>query len=287
MQLSWPLALVFLLVAACVVPQTKYDALARTLAETKAASDAELTDLRKQLANAETAGQERDSKVSELTTARHNLQASLDEATAIHQQLRGELERLGKDVDKVLKERGLLSKALDDAKVRLEELRKAQDVSEARLRLFRDLERRFARMIEGGQLRIDVRAGRFVITVPSDFLFEGERGEIRRTAEGALLEVAKSLSMLPGKRFQVGGHTDNVPPKGRRTALELTAVRAVYIVKFLVQNGVKPESLAAAAYGEFDPVVSNDTAEGRSRNRRIELMLEPSADELVAPGKWK
>ena len=107
MQLSSPLPLVFLLVAACVVPQTKYDALARTLAETKAASDAELTDLRKQLANAETAGQERDSKVSELTTARHNLQASLDEATAIHQQLRGELERLGKDVDKVLKERGL------------------------------------------------------------------------------------------------------------------------------------------------------------------------------------
>ena len=86
---------------------------------------------------AEATTQDRDSKLSDLSTSSHNLQAQLDEATAINQQLRGELERLGKDVDKVLADAGTLSKALDDAKARLEELRKAQAAAEARAQLFR------------------------------------------------------------------------------------------------------------------------------------------------------
>ena len=93
---------------------------------------------------AEATTQERDANLSELsTTSAHNVQAQLDEATAINQQLRGELQRLGKDVDKILAERGTLAKALDDAKARLDELRKAQAAAESRTQLFRDLGRRF------------------------------------------------------------------------------------------------------------------------------------------------
>ena len=92
------------------------------------------------------------------TTTSHNVQAQLDEATAINQQLRGELERLGKDADKLLAERGTLSKALDDAKDRLDELRKAQAAAEARTQLFHDLAHRFKPLIDAGQLRIETAA---------------------------------------------------------------------------------------------------------------------------------
>jgi chromosome segregation ATPase len=96
-------------------------------AEAKEKDDqTQIATLQQGLASAEAASQECDGKLSELSTSSHNLQAQLDEATAINQQLRDELGRLGKDVDKILADRGTLSKALDDAKLRLDELRKAQ-----------------------------------------------------------------------------------------------------------------------------------------------------------------
>jgi chemotaxis protein MotB len=56
----------------------------------------------------------------------------------------------------------------------------------------------------------------------------------------------------------------------------------VEVVRFLVAQGVHPESLSAAGYGEFDPVAPNDDPAGRSRNRRIEISLQPNIDELVS-----
>ena len=141
--------------------------------------------------------QDRDSKLSELATTSHNLQAQLDEATAINQQLRGELERLGKDVDKVLADRGTLSKALDDAKSRLEELRKAQAAAETRTQLFQDLGRRFQALVSAGQLRVESRASRLVVSVKGDLLFDAGKAELRSTGKGALMEIARALETAP------------------------------------------------------------------------------------------
>jgi flagellar motor protein MotB len=54
------------------------------------------------------------------------------------------------------------------------------------------------------------------------------------------------------------------------------------VVGLLIQGGMRADSLSAAGYGEFDPVAANDTAEGKAKNRRIELTLQPNIDELVA-----
>jgi chemotaxis protein MotB len=61
----------------------------------------------------------------------------------------------------------------------------------------------------------------------------------------------------------------------------------VEVVKLLVAHGVDPKALSAAGYGEFDPVASNDTADGRARNRRIEIALQPNLEELVAAPELK
>lgn len=210
-------------------------------------------------------------------------QGRIDGATAENAQLRKELERLGKNVDAMLSEKGTLSGALADAKTRLEELRRAEAAAEARAALFRQLAVRFHKMVDAGQLAIVLRQGRMVIQMPNDVLFDSGQVVIKPQGREALDLVASVLRGIPDRHFQVAGDTDNVPIQTARFASnwELSTARAVEVVKFLVAHGMAPEVLSASGYGEFDPVAANDTEAGRRQNRRIEIVLQPNIDELV------
>lgn len=239
--------------------------------------------LKEALDDAARAMQERDDKLQELLVGAHNLQTKLDEATAINQQLRGELERLGRNVDQLFSERGSLTSALEDAKGRLEELRKAQAVAEQRAALFRELAMKFQKMVDAGELQIVLRDGRMVLQLPNDVLFDSARVDIKPAGKAALKELAAVLRSLDDRRFQVAGHTDNVPIQTSRypSNWELSTARAVEVTRLLIAEGVRPELLSAAGYGEFDPVFDNDTQASRAKNRRIEISLVPNIDELV------
>jgi chemotaxis protein MotB len=278
---------------ACV-PKDKYDsAIAGAQTEhtqllasqdREKADEAQIADLKKQLSDAATQLQARDDKLSEVSTGDHNLQARLDEATAINAKLRGELERLGKNVDTILQEKGTISKALDDAKSRLEELRKAQAAAEARAQLFQKFVQKFKALINAGQLKITTRQGRLVLQLPNDVLFDVGQTALKPAGKEALTQVAQVLKSVQGRSFQVAGHTDNLPIQTARfpSNWELSTERAVEVVRLLVAKGDDPRSLSAAGYGEFDPVGNNETADGRAKNRRIEITLQPNLDELVA-----
>src|SRR5579883_1035289 len=277
----------------CLVSRAQYQdcltgaAGARAEADARQKTDAaRLQDLQQRLAAAEESLQERDTKLSELSTAAHNLQAQLDEATAMNEQLRGELSRLGRDVDKVLADRGTLAKALDDAKARLEELRKAQAVDEEEAGVFRDFAQRFKSLIDAGQLRIDSRRGRLVMSVNGDLLFDEGRAELRAAGKGAVMEIARALEAAApprsGRRFVVTAHADEEPqPKAHhfKSSWELTAARAIAVVDYLVSLRVPPEQLTAAAAGRFDPLRPGDSPEARAGNRRVEIaMVSPAAE---------
>jgi len=301
------LVLLAALSSSSCVSKVTYDRLAVDAAAAKAGAEARQKDaegrieaLQQQLQAAEGATQERDAKLSDLSTEAHNEQAMLDEQTAINQQLRGELQRLGKDVDKILAERGTLSKALDDARGRLEELRKAQAAAEARLALFRDFERRFRPLVEAGQLRVETRRGQIVIDLAGDLLFDPGHADLRTAGKGALMEVARALqvssSPVTGRRYLVTAHVDPpdagsaLPaahsreasrPRHTKTPWEVTVARAVAVVEYVVSLGVPPESLTAAGAGAFDPLVPNDGPEARVKNRRVEIALLPTPEETL------
>ncbi len=267
----------------CVTDAAGY----RAAAETKQKEDAAaLLALQERLTAAESATQDRDSKLADLSTSTHNLQAQLDEATAINQQLRGELQRLGKDVDKILADKGTLSKALDDAKARLDELRKAQAAAEARTLLFKDFGLRFKSLVDAGQLRVESRRGQLVVEVTGDLLFDPGHAEVKTAGKGVLLEIAHALQTAspPARRFLVTDHVDEEPAKTKhaKSPWELTAVRAAAVVELLVSVGVPAASLAAAGAGSSDPLVANDSPADRAKNRRLELALLPGADEALA-----
>ncbi len=208
----------------------------------------------------------------------------LDEATALNGGLRKELEKLGKDVDQLLTSRGALSNSLAQARERLEELRRAQLAAESRAALFRDVAFRLKRMLDAGDLEIALRSGRMVLVLPNDVLFDSGKAELKPHGKQTLAAVGEVLGTIDKRRFQVAGHTDDQPIRfsGFPSNWELSTARALAVVNLLVQSGMRPQTLSAAGYGEFDPLSPNDSAASRAKNRRTEITLQPNIDELVA-----
>ena len=286
------LALLFL-VGGCV-PQSRYDlavkdaqqahADAERTARDLATAKAKIDQLNDAITKAKARLADEDKALASATASARDLQTKLDAATAQNDALRVELTRLGKNADALLSEKGTLASALADAKTRLEELRRAQEAADARAKLFKQLAVKFQRMIDAGQLKVALRNGRMVIQLSNDVLFDSGRTDIKPAGQEALKQVAGILKTIPDRHFQVAGDTDNVPIQTARfpSNWELSTRRAVEVVHFIVGQGVHPEIISAAGYGEFDPIAPNDTEANRQKNRRIEITLEPNINELVA-----
>ena len=227
--------------------------------------------------------QDRNIKLQEATTAQADLIRRLDEAAVLNAELSERLRKAGQNVQELVGERGTLAAALAETRGKLEELARQQAAAEARAAQFRDLEARLKRMVDAGQLSVAMRDGRMIIELPNDVLFDSAKTELKPAGRAALVEVAKVLAAMPERRFQVAGHTDNVKIRSPRFASnwELSTARAVEVVRLLIENGMKPDTLSAAGYGEFAPVAPNDTPEGKAKNRRIEITLVPDLAEMV------
>lgn len=269
-------ALLILGATACV-STGKYDA---AVADAAQARDA--------LGNAEQASKAEKVRLEQEVQAAHDevsaCQRALDDATAVNQELRAELLKSGKDADQLLAAKGALAASLEQAKARLDELRRAQAAAEARSALFRELSLKLKRMIDAGELQVTLRSGRMVLVLPTDVLFDSGKAEVKPRGRETLSQLAAALSGIQARRFQVAGHTDDEPIRfsGYSSNWELSSARALEVVRLLVQGGMRADALSAAGYAEFDPVAGNDTAEGKARNRRIEITLQPNIDELVA-----
>jgi len=167
-----------------------------------------------------------------------------------------------------------------ELEARLQELRKLREDSQRNARLYDDLVSKLRSMIDAGQLEVTNERGRLVINLPQDILFSSGSASLGREGITAISEVGKVLATIGDRRFQVEGHTDNVPISTSRfpSNWELSSARALAVVKLLIDSGVKEQSLSGAGYGEFSPRVENDTAEHREQNRRIEIVLVPDFD---------
>jgi chemotaxis protein MotB len=210
------------------------------------------------------------------------LEKQLDDTTALAGELKKRLEKMGQNVGQLTSEKGQLAQVLADAKARLEELRKQKAAAEARAATFRQLVDRLRSMIDAGQLKVVIRDGRMLIALPNDVLFDSGKTSIKPDGQAALARVAQVLAGISDRKFLVAGDTDNVPIHTSHfpSNWELSTARAVEVTKFLIGNGMRPEVLAAAGYGEFDPVIANDTPEHRAQNRRIEIVLQPNLADL-------
>ena len=121
---------------------------------------------------------------------------------------------------------------------------------------------------------------RVKVTFVSDVFFDEGSDIIKPGGKKALDNILKTLMAVKGKLIRVEGYTDDVPIAPNYQSKfpsnwELSTARADAVVRYLIEKGIKPEMLKSAGYGKFNPVASNATAEGRAKNRRIEVELVP------------
>ena len=192
----------------------------------------------------------------------------------------------------LIKDRSRLRASVSDMEEALRDLAARKAASERRVAAYKDLVDRFRELIDSGRLSVKIVDGRMVVEMATDVLFASGRADLSEEGGQALDEVAAVLQELENRRFQVEGHTDDVPIATERfpSNWELASARAIGVVTRLVLGGVPEDRISASSYAEHRPVADNGEAEGRTSNRRIEIVvvpdlsLLPGTDELEAMG---
>lgn len=226
--------------------------------------------------------QEFEQQLTESQRQRTELEARLSDLETRNSELIDRLAALGQDVESLRTERTTLETNLTETQRALEELREREAQQQARLATFRQMLERFRAMMESGRLRVRVVRNRMVIELPDNVLFDSGAAELKAEGQATLIEIVQVLRSIEGRQFQVAGHTDNVPIRSRRfpSNWELSGARAVTVARFMIDQSMPADRISAAGYADTQSIETNDTEEGRQRNRRIEIALVPNLDEL-------
>lgn len=140
---------------------------------------------------------------------------------------------------------------------------------------------RVADVAEMGELQVERQEDRFVITIPGESLFDSGEAQIKAQFLPLLARIANK-AMEHNLSITIEGHTDDRPISTPRfpSNWELSVARAVSVLRYFLDLGIPTDHLAAAGRGRWAPIASNDSAEGRAKNRRVTLIIkERAADE--------
>lgn len=138
--------------------------------------------------------------------------------------------------------------------------------------------------IQRGEVKISELKGKLTVNVVDKILFDSGKAVLKPAGIKVLTQIGDILKAAVDKDIQVEGHTDNVPISGALqqkypTNWELSTARATTVLHFLQDNAAIPgERLSAVGYGEYRPVSSNSSSQGRALNRRIQIVLTASKD---------
>jgi chemotaxis protein MotB len=150
------------------------------------------------------------------------------------------------------------------------------------------LEQRLGSTAKLEGLTIEDIHGELILRLPEHLLFDNAQATLKPDGRTALEAVVDSL-VGRAVSVRIEGHTDSMPIRTPQfpTNWELSTARATACVRFVLETKrIEPERLSAAGYGEHHPVASNDTAEGRARNRRVDIVItidEPKRGEDLVP----
>jgi chemotaxis protein MotB len=154
---------------------------------------------------------------------------------------------------------------------------------------YNSLEEKMKAEISGGEIRLSQANGRLQVDLVDKVLFASGEAALSARGEEVLARLGAVLESVKDRNIQVSGHTDDSPPSEKLKAIyptnwELSVARAVNVVRFLGERAKVPQRrLVATGHGEYEPVASNATPQGRARNRRIEILLTPEVSATPAP----
>ena len=252
-----------------------------------------------------TASTELQQQLQKQVSEQESLNQQISMATGTSDQLAARLEQeqerrrqLQQQIDDVSNDIGLKEKALSDANENFAELnRQLEQTQQEQNKLKATVEElnrsrvndaeHFAKLKDALENELNesrvvisqLKNRMTVITLTNEVLFNSGSAEIKPAGKMVLSLIAESLNAYPERAISIEGHTDNIPI-GKNSIYEsnwdLSGARALAALNFFQQkNQVSPNRLQLVGYGENHPVSSNETAEGRALNRRIEIKMLP------------
>jgi chemotaxis protein MotB len=156
-----------------------------------------------------------------------------------------------------------------------------KEVSQAQL--YQQLNATLSREVASDQAQITQLQNVVKVTLRDSLLFSEGGDKLHASGNALLDQIAPVLGQLTGQKIVVRGYTDNVPigPELRKTYptnLALSQARASYVAQRLVADGVPAGIIMTNGFGDADPIASNATAEGRAKNRRVEIEIVPAGN---------
>lgn len=236
--------------------------------------------------------EELEKKVAELGTQAGDAQGQLAEERKVSEEARAQAALLNQQLEAMRQEIARLNAALDasdklstDQKVQIADLgkrlnaalaSKVEELARYRSEFFGRL-----RQVLGDRPGIRIEGDRFVFQSEllfasgSDDLGEGGKTQLAQLAQ-TLVQISQQIPSDINWVLRIDGHTDKMPIKNSRfpSNWELSTARAVSVVKFLASQGLSQERLAAAGFGEFQPVDTGNDEVAMRKNRRIEIRLD-------------
>lgn len=233
----------------------------------------------------------------DLGTKNQSLQARLDEAVAerdklkiAHDQLQKDYNNLEKNSDQAIKaeiERlNSLKKELDGKSSRVAELESKLAAQDKNLRNLKESLSKALFEFEGKGLTVEQKNGKVYVSMENKLLFPSGSWTVSNEGKIAVGQLAEVLAKNPDISILIEGHTDNDKIVGNlgggiTTNWDLSTKRATAIVNIIEQTaGIDKKNLTAAGRSEYAPIASNNSENGKAKNRRIEVILTPKLDEI-------
>lgn len=177
-----------------------------------------------------------------------------------------------------------LKQELEARSDRVQELENMIAAKDAKMNQLKDAISKALTNFEGKGLTVEQRDGKVYVSMENKLLFSSGSWAVGMQGKKAVNQLGSVLADNPDIAVLIEGHTDNVPYTGTgqvKGNWDLSTKRATAIVEILRNNkNINPENLTAAGRGEFAPIASNQTSEGKAKNRRIEVILTPKLDEI-------
>jgi chemotaxis protein MotB len=188
------------------------------------------------------------------------------------------MTEMRQDVDRLTEANNLLQQQLEtERQVREASLAEVQGT-------YDELVGKLEEEIQRGEVKISELKGKLTVNVVDKILFDSGQAALKPAGIKVLQQIGDILKSAVDKDIQVEGHTDNVPIRGSLAQVypsnwELSTARATTVLHFLQEKvGISGDRLSAVGYGEYRPIGSNGSAEGRALNRRIQIVLTATKD---------
>jgi chemotaxis protein MotB len=176
------------------------------------------------------------------------------------------------DVDLTLEERELLKKIRELKRQQMHELAKINEIQ----RMAKEIQQYIVDANLTSFVRVEASKWKLKIVPVAPFLFRPGGATLTPSGKEFVKLISKLFMLSPTAQIRVSGHTDNVPIHTRRypSNWELSCARSSSVMRYLIDEcGINPSVLSSIGYGPHKPVMSNETEEGRSKNRRVEIEI--------------